>query len=218
MPKRALVTIGVDVDAVAGWLGSSALSFLSPPLHLADSLLSCRYGGEDSPNDISRGCFAAEVGVPRLLKLFDKYNLRTSWFIPGHSIDSFPKEMQAVRDAKQGHEIGLHGYSHENPIAMSLKHQKEVLDHTYDQLTELCGQPPVGCTAPWWENSREGIQLLLDKGIEYDHSSQAHDCQPFYTRDEDTWTKITYHSESAKDWMKPLVKGKLTPLVTVPAK
>jgi len=41
---------GVDVDAVAGWLGS--------------------YGGEDSPDDISRGLFAGEVGSPRLLKLF----------------------------------------------------------------------------------------------------------------------------------------------------
>jgi hypothetical protein len=29
---------------------------------------------------------------------------------------------------------------------------------------------------------REGVQILLDKGIQYDHSSQAHDCQPFYAR------------------------------------
>jgi hypothetical protein len=33
--KRVLVSYGVDIDAVAGWLGS--------------------YGGEDSTNDISRG-------------------------------------------------------------------------------------------------------------------------------------------------------------------
>ncbi|GAA6047699.1 hypothetical protein JCM3770_001726 [Rhodotorula araucariae] len=195
MPKRALVSIGVDVDAVAGWLGS--------------------YHGEDSPNDISRGCFAAEVGVPRLLKLFKRYNIKTSWFIPGHSIDSFPDEMKAV--VADGHEVGLHGYSHENPVEMSVSQQKEVLDHTYDQLTTLAGKPPVGCTAPWWENSKEGIQLLLDKGITYDHSSQAHDCLPFYTRIEDTWTKIDYSATSAKEWMKPLVKGELTPLVTIPA-
>lgn len=56
---------------------------------------------------MSRGCFAAEVGVPRLLKLFKEKGIRTSFFIPGHSLDSFPKEMAMVRDA--GHEIGLHG-------------------------------------------------------------------------------------------------------------
>ena len=30
-----------------------------------------------------KGMFAGEVGVPRLLKLFAKYKLRTTWFIPG---------------------------------------------------------------------------------------------------------------------------------------
>jgi len=29
--------------------------------------------------------YAGEVGVPRLLKLFKKYNMKTTWFIPGLS-------------------------------------------------------------------------------------------------------------------------------------
>lgn len=47
------------------------------------------------------------VGIPRMLKLFNKYNIKTTFFTPGHSLDTFPTEMEAVRDA--GHEIGLHG-------------------------------------------------------------------------------------------------------------
>ena len=97
MAKEIFCAYGVDVDAVAGWLGS--------------------YGGEDSPDDISRGLFAGEVGTPRLLKLFERYDIRTTWFIPGHSIETFPEQTQMVVDA--GHEIGMHGYSHENPIAMT---------------------------------------------------------------------------------------------------
>lgn len=58
-----------------------------------------------------QGVFAGEVGAPRLLKLLDKDNIRSSWFIPGHSLETFPNQMAAVRDA--GHEIGLHEYSHE---------------------------------------------------------------------------------------------------------
>ena len=69
--KEILCAIGVDVDAVAGWLGS--------------------YGGENSPCDISRGLFAGEMGVPRLVKLFDRLGIPTSWFIPGHSIETFPR-------------------------------------------------------------------------------------------------------------------------------
>lgn len=56
---------------------------------------------------MTRGCFAGEVGVPRLLKVFEKYKIKTSFFVPGHSLDTFPKEMAMVRDA--GHEFGLHG-------------------------------------------------------------------------------------------------------------
>ncbi|RDB18577.1 Peptidoglycan deacetylase [Hypsizygus marmoreus] len=193
--KRVLIGFGVDVDAVAGWLGS--------------------YGGEDSPLDISRGIFAGEVGTLRLLKLFDKYKLKTTWFIPGHSLETFPKQMEAVRDA--GHELGLHGYSHENPVAMSFKQQKDILDHTYQLLTAFNhGIPPKGSVAPWWETSKEGTELLLDKGIEYDHSNMAHDCQAYYLRDADAWTKIDY-SADARTWMKPLKKGNETGLVCIPA-
>ncbi|KIY69952.1 glycoside hydrolase/deacetylase [Cylindrobasidium torrendii FP15055 ss-10] len=195
MVKRALCSFGVDVDAVSGWLGS--------------------YGGEDSPNDITRGMFAGEVGVPRLLKLFKKYNIKTTWFIPGHSLETFPTEMAAVRDA--GHEIGLHGYTHENPKEMTVSQQTEVLNHTFQLLTDFCGKPPVGSVAPWWEVSEDGVKLLLDKGIQYDHSSQAHDCLPFYCRDKDTWTNIDYSTKSAHEWMKPLERGKQTSLLQIPA-
>ena len=67
---------------------------------------------------ISRAaCSPARSAVPALLKMFERLGIKTTWFIPGHSIETFPKEMKAVADA--GHEIGIHGYSHENPIAMT---------------------------------------------------------------------------------------------------
>jgi peptidoglycan/xylan/chitin deacetylase (PgdA/CDA1 family) len=144
--KRVLISYGVDVDAVCGWLGS--------------------YGGEDSTSDISRGLFAGTVGTQRLLKLFKKYDIKSTWsdtsrkddhakhvltwyrFIPGHSLETFPEDMAAVRDA--GHEIGLHGYSHENPVDMTIDQQRDVLDKTYRMLSEFAGKPPRGSVAPWY--------------------------------------------------------------------
>jgi peptidoglycan/xylan/chitin deacetylase (PgdA/CDA1 family) len=79
--------------------------------------------------------------------MFAKYNIKTTWFIPGHSLETFPEDMAAVRDA--GHEIGLHGYSHENPVDMTLDQQRDVLDKTYRMLTEFAGKPPRGSVAPW---------------------------------------------------------------------
>ncbi len=195
MGKDIKVAFGTDVDAVGGWLGS--------------------YGGEDSPDDISRGVFAGEVGVPRLLELFRRQGLRQTWFWPGHSLETFPEQFEACVAA--GHEIGVHGYSHENPIAMSRAQESEVLDHCIDLITSRSGQRPTGYVAPWWEFSTVTNELLLERGIKYDHSLMHRDFEPYYVRVGDSWTPIDYDAESAHKWMKPLVRGKETDLVEIPA-
>lgn len=58
--------------------------------------------------------------------MFERYNIKTTWFIPGHSLETFPEECRMIADA--GHEIGLHGYSHENPIEMTLEQQTAIMD------------------------------------------------------------------------------------------
>ncbi|GAA9993918.1 polysaccharide deacetylase [Helicobacter pylori] len=194
MAKEILVAYGVDIDAVAGWLGS--------------------YGGEDSPDDISRGLFAGEVGIPRLLKLFKKYHLPATWFVPGHSIETFPEQMKMIVDA--GHEVGAHGYSHENPIAMSAKQEEDVLLKSIELIKDLTGKTPTGYVAPWWEFSNITNELLLKHGFKYDHSLMHNDFTPYYVRVGDSWSKIDYSLE-AKDWMKPLIRGVETDLVEIPA-
>ncbi|MDE4192983.1 polysaccharide deacetylase family protein [Phaeobacter gallaeciensis] len=194
MTKKIFVAYGVDVDAVAGWLGS--------------------YGGEDSPDDISRGMFAGEVGSPRLLKLFEKYGIKTTWFIPGHSMETFPEEMAAV--AKAGHEIGIHGYSHENPIAMTREQEMAILDKSIELATALSGKRPTGYVAPWWEFSNVTNELLLERGIKYDHSLMHNDFHPYRVRVGDSWTKIDY-SQHPDTWMKPLERGEETDLIEIPA-
>ena len=192
--KRILCGFGIDLDAVGGWLGS--------------------YGGEDSPDDISRGLFAGEVGTPRLLRLFDKLGIKTTWFIPGHSIETFPEETRQIVEA--GHEIGLHGYSHENPIAMSPEQEEAVLTRCIELVTALSGKRPTGYVAPWWEFSHVTNELLLKHGIKYDHSLMHKDFECYYVRVGDHWTKIDY-SKPADHWMKALVRGQETDLIEIPA-
>jgi len=194
MPKEIFVAFGVDVDAVAGWLGS--------------------YGGEDSPDDISRGIFAGEVGTPRLLELFRRNDLQTTWFIPGHSMETFPDQTRMVVDG--GHELGIHGYSHENPIAMTRRQEETVLLRSIDLAEKFSGKRPTGYVAPWWEFSPVTNELLLENGIKYDHSLMHRDFEPYYVRVGDSWTKIDY-SQPAETWMQPLVRGRETDLVEIPA-
>jgi len=193
MAKEILCAFGVDVDAVAGWLGS--------------------YGGEDSPDDISRGMFAGEVGTPRLVNLFKRLGIKTTWFIPGHSIETFPQQTAMVVEA--GHEIGIHGYTHENPISMTREQEEAVLDKCIDLVTKVSGRRPTGYVAPWWEFSTVTNELLLKRGIKYDHSLMHKDFEPYYVRVGDSWTLIDY-SKKPQEWMKPLVRGVETDLIEIP--
>ena len=194
MAKEIFASIGVDIDAVAGWIGS--------------------YGGADSPSDIQRGVWAGEVGTPRLLKLFERCNLKTSWFIPGHSIETFPEQVRMVAEA--GHEIGAHGYLHENPVSMTPAQEEEVLVRSVELVEKLSGRAPRGYVAPWWEMSAVTVDLLLKYGFAYDHSQAYRDFVPFYARAGEQWTKIDY-AKTAGEWMKPLQHGKEIDLVEIGA-
>lgn len=194
MAKDIKVCIGVHVDAVGGWLGS--------------------YGGEDSPNDIQRGMFAGEVGMPRLRRMLQDRGLPATWFMPGHSIETFPAEVADVVEA--GFEIGCHGYSHENPVAMSPQQEADVLGKSVELVHQITGENPRGYVAPWWEMSEHTAQLLIDNGFTYDNSQSYDDFTPFYARVGDSWTKIDY-SKPAAEWMKPLVRGHEVDLVEIAA-
>lgn len=191
--KDIKVCYGIDVDCVAGWLGS--------------------YGGEDSPCDISRGVFAGRVGIPRLLDLFDRYGIKTTWFSCEHSIETFPEQMKDV--VARGHEIGLHGYSHENPLAMTPEQEEKILLHTIDLVTELSGKKPVGYRAPWWEFSKVTNDLLVKHGIKYDSSLMHDEFHPYFVTTGDKWYPIRY-DQDPDTWMKPMEFGKKTELVEVP--
>ena len=123
--KEIMCTIGIDVDAVAGWFGS--------------------YGGEDSPCDITRGLFAGRSAPPPAQ---DAGPLRPAHHLvhPRPLDRDLPRQMQMVADA--GHEIGLHGYSHENPVAMTPEQEEAVLNKCIDLIEQLCGRRPPGTWRP----------------------------------------------------------------------
>lgn len=194
MSKEIIATFGADIDAVAGWIGS--------------------YGGADSPSDIQRGVYAGEIGTPRLLKMFQRHGIRSSWFVPGHTLETFPDQVAMVAEA--GHEIGAHGYLHENPVAMSPTQEEEVLIKSVELIKDLTGQAPRGYVAPWWELSGVTPALLQKHGFTYDHSQGYKDFVPFYARVGDQWTKIDY-SKQAHEWMQPMIHGEEIDLVEIGA-
>jgi len=187
------VAITVDVDAIAGWLGS--------------------YGGENSLCDLSRGEFAGKVGVLRLLETFETYGIKATWFMPGHSIETFYSNMRKIADA--GHEVEPHGYSHENPTAMTRKQEEKTLAKSIKLVEQLIGKKPVGYRAPWWEYSKNTLDLLLKYGFIYDSSLMGDEFDPYFVRKGDKWYPINY-SKDPDTWMKPYEFGEETDLVEIP--
>lgn len=80
-----------------------AAKFLSTILITNNGRLNTTNGSRSNASDISRGIFGANAGTDRLLKLFEQNNIKATWFMPSHSILSFPTQMAKVRDA--GHEM-----------------------------------------------------------------------------------------------------------------
>lgn len=197
MPKRVLCSYGIDVDASAGWLNTKT-------------------GAPADPTNISRGIFGATVGIDRLLKLWDKYNINATWFVPAHSAESFPKQIRKIID--KGHEIALHGYTHEFVSTLSEEQEREVLKKSIEVLTNMVGKKPRGWTAPAWTTSRSTIKLLEEFGIEYDHSFMHHDSQPYYVPNPAQTSYIeTDVSKHPSHWMTPMSTLHASSVVEIPA-
>lgn len=141
------------------------------------------FQGDRNAAVLSRGEFDAQVAVPRILALLRDYELRATFFIPGHTADCFPRMVEAVLAA--GHEIAHHGYLHEPPAQISAEHEAEVLAKGIRALQRITGMVPQGYRAPLWEPSSRTIELLAEHGFAYDSSLMGTDFIPYRARSGD---------------------------------
>src|SRR5207247_7842670 len=122
---------------------------------------------QTSPASLSRGEFGA-VAVPRILQLLSTYRIQSTWFIPGHTIETYRSHCEEV--VKAGHEIGLHGYLHENVGELSEQQERAVFRRAFDLVANLIGQPPQGRRTPYWDLTACTVDLRPELGLLY-HSS-----------------------------------------------
>ena len=132
-----------------------------------------------SPSAVSRGEFG-KVGTERLLEVLRRQQVLASWFIPGHTIDTYTKVVQKIADS--GHEIGHHGYCHENPAAVPADEERRILERGIACIRRITGKAPLGYRSPAWDLSPHSVDLLLEFGFFYDSSMMADDFTPYYCR------------------------------------
>jgi peptidoglycan/xylan/chitin deacetylase (PgdA/CDA1 family) len=131
--------------------------------------------GETSPTSLSAADFGAESGLPRILQLFDRYQVPASFFIPAVSALLHPEMIPAILKSGR-HEIGVHGWIHESLVGLDGESEEErLLNQAIDYLTTATGKRPVGYRAPAWAFSKYTVGLLRKSGFLYDSSLQAMD-------------------------------------------
>ena len=78
------VCLTFDFDALCVWLGGYPSA---------------------TPAMLSRGEYGARVGVPRILQLLSAYGISATFFVPGHTAESFPDSVEAILAAPQRHPL-----------------------------------------------------------------------------------------------------------------
>jgi peptidoglycan-N-acetylglucosamine deacetylase len=141
-----------------------------------------------TPSFMSRGEYGARVGVPRILTLLQKYDIKVTFFVPA---DTARRHSDLVKEIHaRGHEIGHHGDLHENPTKLSLAEEERVLRTGIDTLQKLTGEQPRGYRSPAWDLSPNTIGLLRQHGFLYDSSMMADDFRPYWVVDKEKQTDI----------------------------
>jgi peptidoglycan-N-acetylglucosamine deacetylase len=107
------------------------------------------------------------TGLPRLLELFDALKIRATFFVEGWNALHHPEALQAIADA--GHEVGLHGWMHEEWAKLS-EHDQERLLFDGTAALRLIGIEPQGFRAPGGYRGTRTAAVLADLGYRYDSS------------------------------------------------
>lgn len=121
MTENVSVCLSFDFDAISLWVGPRR---------------------SKSPVLIARGEFG-KVGAERILRLLDEQQVPATWFVPGHTIDTYPAICEQI--AQAGHEIGYHGYCHEAPSSKrDTNEELAILERAIGCIERVSGKTPVG--------------------------------------------------------------------------
>lgn len=157
----------------ASWKGGArcavALSFDAD--HETNEL---RDGGK-SIGRLSWGEYGARVGVPRVLALLARHDVKATFYVP--AVAALLHEDEQRRVVGEGHEIGIHGWIHELNSVLPYEAERDLMFRSTDTLERVTGIRPVGLRTPSWDFSPNTLRIETELGLLYDSSLMAdEDC------------------------------------------
>lgn len=134
---------------------------------------------EDAINQAMRNFFGQEMeptdrvvhNTMQLLELFAEYDATATFFILGEVAQTHPELIREI--SAQGHELGIHGYSHRRYTSLSREEAKDEIVRAKSLVEDISGAEVLGHRAPEFSINQENLwvlDLLLEAGIRYDSS------------------------------------------------
>jgi peptidoglycan/xylan/chitin deacetylase (PgdA/CDA1 family) len=128
-------------------------------------------GGGRAIGRLAWGEFGRRVGVPRILEVLRRQGVPASFFIPAVCALIDPDETRRIVAA--GHEVGMHGWIHENNSLLDAVTERELMLRARDVLASLIDAAPVGFRSANWDLSPNTIAIVAELGLLYDSSLMA---------------------------------------------
>jgi len=129
-----------------------------------------RDGGQ-SIGRMSQGQYGNRQGVPRILDILKRANVKATFFVPAVTALLYSDEQRRVM--AEGHEIGIHGWIHERNSELPADAERELQRRSADTLEKVTGKRPVGIRTPSWDFSPQTLAITQEMGLLYDSSLMA---------------------------------------------
>jgi len=118
-------------------------------------------------------------GIPRILDLMDKHQVKLSSFMIGQAVDKAPDLAREI--VRRGHEAAAHGRTWENSYALAPDDERRFIADCVESIVKATGQRPHGWNAYWMRNSPRTLDILQSLGFTYHIDEPSRD-EPFIVR------------------------------------
>ena len=131
-----------------------------------------RYG--HAGGAMADGVYATRRGIERILDLLERHHIPATFFLEGWNVRKYARFAREI--AARGHEVGAHGWMHEQWSTLQPDTERDLIARTTATLYRGLGRPPRGWRAPSGLTTTETVDCLHDSRYAYDSSFGDDDC------------------------------------------
>jgi peptidoglycan/xylan/chitin deacetylase (PgdA/CDA1 family) len=114
------------------------------------------------------GVYAPRRGVGRILDMLERHGIKATFFVEGWNARKYAAQLREVAD--RGHEVGAHGWLHEEWGELKPKKERDLIRRTTEALADALGRPPRGWRSPGGLMTPRTLGFVREAGYLYDSS------------------------------------------------